>query len=277
MAVYAIGDVQGCYDELQSLLEHINFDKRKDQLWFAGDLVNRGPKSLEVLRFIHALGDTAKVVLGNHDLHLLAAYYGNNPVKLSKDLRDLLQARDCDELLAWLVRRPLILADHVLGFVLIHAGLPPQWDVAQALSCAQEVEAVLADDARRCDFFSAMYGDQPDRWSDTLGGVERLRFITNAFTRLRYCSADGTFYLDQKGPPGSQGKKGMPWFQVPERKSAQHRLLFGHWSTLGYRHEHNIWALDSGCLWGGSLTALQLDLDEPRAFSVPCAAHRKPK
>jgi len=277
VAVYVIGDVQGCYDELQLLLKHIKFKKTQDKLWFAGDLVNRGPKSLEVLRFVRALGQSAVVVLGNHDLHLLAAYYGNTSVKLSKDLRQVLAAPDCDALLSWLVQCPLMHADHSLGYALVHAGLPPQWDIPQALSCAAEVAAELADARRRQLFFAQMYGDQPDHWDTALGGIDRLRFITNALTRLRYCSAEGRFFLDQKGPLGSQSKHAIPWFQVPGRKSANCRLLFGHWSTLGYRHEDSVWALDSGCLWGGSLTALQIDCAEPRAFAVPCDAHRNPQ
>lgn len=275
MAVYAIGDLQGCYDELQALLKIIDFHPDRDRLWFTGDLVNRGPHSLEVLRFVKGLGDRAITVLGNHDLHLLAVAQGHTKYHRPKDtLRPVLEAADRDELLHWLRHRPLLHHDETLGFTLIHAGLPPQWDLAQAQACAHEVEAVL----RTGDYgkyLKKMYGNEPARWSDDLAGWKRLRFITNCFTRLRYCDAEGNLALEAKGAPGSQPPGYLPWFRVPHRASAGLRIVFGHWSTLGPCSDVGIYALDTGCLWGGALTALRLDGNKERV-SIPCPGARKP-
>lgn len=276
MATYVIGDVQGCFDELKLLLKRIRFSPAKDELWFAGDLVNRGPKSLEVLRFVKSLGDRAVSVLGNHDLHLLATVSTGGSFKRQSSLSPVLDATDCEELIEWLCRRPLMHADSCTGYCLVHAGLPPQWDLVQALACAQELEAVLADSVRREQFFSVMYGDEPDCWDEDLGGMDRLRFITNCFTRLRYCTADGKLVLDEKGPPGSQRDGAMPWFSVPGRKSASNKVLFGHWSMLGYHHEENTWALDTGCLWGGELSALRIDIEVPELYAVNCPQLKRP-
>lgn len=277
MAVYAIGDVQGCYDELQRLLERIDFDAGRDRLLFCGDLVNRGPLSLQVLRFVRSLGDRALTVLGNHDLHLLALANGAKARKGDDETLDaVLKASDRDELLDWLACCPLMHEEASLGYCVLHAGLPPQWDKAQALACAREVEQVLADPSARKRFLARMYGNKPDLWSDKLGGVDRLRFIVNCFTRLRYCDLAGKLGLREKGPPGSQSVGYLPWFKIPGRRSADIRILFGHWSTLGYLATDNVWALDSGCLWGGSLTAVRIDAGDPRPVHHRCQGARRP-
>lgn len=276
MATYAIGDIQGCYDELRRLLDAIGFDPLKDRLWCVGDLVNRGPDSLSVLRFIRALGPQAVVVLGNHDLHLLALAAGNPKHGKKSTLDEVLAAPDRDELIHWLRYRPVMHVSEKKGFALIHAGLPPQWDLAQAQACARELEGVLRGPDHR-EFLYAMYGNEPARWSADLTGIERLRFITNCFTRLRYCTTDGALRLNDKGALGSQPKGVLPWYAVPNRATARERIIFGHWSTLGYRNEHNTWSLDSGCLWGGSLTALRVHLRKRiKVFQLPCAGYVTP-
>lgn len=274
MAVYAIGDIQGCHRELQQLLALLKFDPARDRLWFAGDLVNRGPHSLEVLRFVRGLGDAALTVLGNHDLHLLAAVDHPARIKARDTLHAILDAPDREDLLDWLRRQPLLHHDAQLGFTLVHAGLPPQWDLAQAQACAHEVETVLRG-GEHAEFFTHMYGDAPDAWSPDLRGWDRLRFITNCLTRLRYCSSEGRLALAYKGAPGSQPPGLLPWFEVPRRRSRGLNILFGHWSTLGTRSDPGIYPLDSGCLWGGQLTALRLD-GEPHWVRVPCVGARMP-
>ncbi len=276
MAVYAIGDIQGCYDDLQNLLQHIDFDEKRDRLWFAGDLVNRGPKSLHTLRFIKSLGPAALTVLGNHDLHLLAAYNGNKKRLKEDGLKAILKAKDSDELCAWLQSQPLLHRDRTLGFTLIHAGLPPQWDIDQACQYAHEVETILRGSSA-ADYFKEMYGNEPRQWKKGLKGMERYRFITNCFTRMRYCDFRGRLALKEKGKPGSQRIGYYPWFKMPDRKTRSQRIIFGHWSTLGYLNQHNVWAIDSGCLWGGSLTALKLNGKQPQPIFQPCPGGLKPK
>jgi bis(5'-nucleosyl)-tetraphosphatase (symmetrical) len=274
MANYAIGDVQGCFGELQLLLEKIAFNPALDRLYFVGDIVNRGPKSLETLRFIKNLGDSAVTVLGNHDLHLLAVACGASKTKRRDTFGDILAAPDREELLDWLRTRPLLHSGD--KFYLIHAGLPPQWDMDTATRCAQEVEAVLRE-KNGGGFFDHMYGDLPNQWSETLEGWPRIRFITNCFTRLRYCDRNGVLDMKEKGGLGSQAAHLMPWFRVQGRRSEGATLIFGHWSTLGYHVENNCYCLDTGCLWGKDLTALRLSGDFAR-FSVPCLtnAHQIP-
>jgi len=276
MAVYAVGDIQGCFDELRMALDLVSFDAAVDRLWFVGDLVNRGPKSLETLRFVHALGDAAISVLGNHDLHLLAIASGNLK-KAGKDtLGDILEAPDREELLHWLRHRPLIHHDRHLDFALLHAGLPPQWTIEDAVSYAREVEAVLQS-SDHIEYFDEMYGNKPKSWSEAHQGMQRYRFITNCFTRLRFCTADGVLALKEKGPPGTQTKaEALPWFEHPHRASRDTRIVFGHWSTLGYLAKHNVWALDTGCLWGGALTMLRIDTDEPAPIHQPCEGAQDP-
>lgn len=274
MATFAVGDIQGCYDDLQRLLERIGFDPTEDVLWFTGDLVNRGPRSLETLRFVKGLGERAVCVLGNHDLHLLAVAASTAKLRKNDTLDAVLAARDGEELLSWLRHRPLIHHDEGLGYTLIHAGLPPQWDLAQAEACARELEAVLRGPGH-LDFFGHMYGDEPRRWSPGLRGMDRLRFIVNCYTRLRYCSVEGDLDLRSKGAPGSQPKGYLPWFAVPGRLSRELHLLFGHWSTVGEVRGENVHALDTGCVWGGMLTAMRLDGDGGGWYGVDCpGAHR---
>ena len=273
MAIYAIGDVQGCYTPLQELLTRLHFDPARDRLWFTGDLVNRGPQSLEVLRFVKGLGACAVCVLGNRDLHLLAVAAGTAKTKKRDTLDEILRAPDRDELLHWLRSRPLLYHDSDLGYTLIHAGLLPPWDLAQAQRLAQETEAVLRSD-RHQEFFHHMYGDLPDHWNENLRGFDRLRVIVNAFTRLRYCDLDGNMDLRPKGPPGSQPPDLLPWFRVPGRRSRGLKIVFGHWSALGLWQGDGIIGLDSGCLWGRTLSAVRLDADPVEFFSVDCEPYQ---
>jgi len=276
MATYAIGDIQGCYDELRRLLDHIEFDPAVDKLWCVGDLVNRGPGSLAVLRWFKALGEQAVVVLGNHDLHLLALAAGNTRHAKQHTMDDVLAAPDRDELLHWLRHRPLLHYSDHKRFAMVHAGLPPQWDLPQARACAAELEVELRGHGYR-DFLHAMYGNEPDLWSADLRGVDRLRFITNCFTRLRYCTADGRLLLDENSLPGAQPEHALPWYKVPGRASRETRIVFGHWSTLGYAAEHNVWALDTGCVWGGRLTAVGIRRKRPiKVYDLDCPAYQTP-
>ncbi len=275
MAVYAIGDIQGCLDELLALLEAIRFDPDEDRLWFVGDLVNRGPQSLETLRFVRDLGERAITVLGNHDLHLLALAAGNHRFQDSDDLRPVLEAPDRDELIHWLRHRPLLHHDPELAFTMVHAGLPPQWDLATAIACAREVEAVIQG-PDHVDFFDRMYGNKPNRWDPALEGMDRWRFITNCFTRLRFVTRKGKLKLKLKGSPGGQKKKYLPWFLHPHRRTRDQRIVFGHWSTLGYSVAENTWGIDTGCLWGGRLTALRLDLATPAPTWLDCPGRQDP-
>jgi bis(5'-nucleosyl)-tetraphosphatase (symmetrical) len=265
---------------MRRLLERIAFDPGKDRLWFVGDLVNRGPDSLAVLRFVKALGDQAVVVLGNHDLHLLARAEGptREVMKDKKDnLGDILGAPDRDDLLAWLRHRPLVHHDPDKCFTMVHAGFPPQWDPPLALACAQELESALRGPDYR-GFLHAMYGDEPAVWSPDLAGMERLRFITNCLTRMRYCDPFGRLDLSAKGHPGTQPAGTLPWFRIPWRATRGERIVFGHWSTLKWLAEDNVWSLDTGCLWGGHLTAIRIRKRQPiKRFEVACPTYRKPK
>jgi bis(5'-nucleosyl)-tetraphosphatase (symmetrical) len=274
MARFAIGDIQGCCDELKALLAKLNFSADRDQLWFVGDLVNRGPQSLETLRFVRALGENATVVLGNHDLHLLALAYGSKRKQKDGDtLAPVLDAPDRDQLLEWLLGRPLAVFDEPRGDFLVHAGLAPEWTPRFAAKLAREVEAILRDDART--LFDSMYGNKPDKWSEQLRGMDRLRFVINAFTRMRFCHADGTVDLKAKGAPGEQSQDLMPWFDVPSRLSFDVRVVCGHWSTLGLKRRKDLLALDTGCVWGGELTAVNLDV-EADPIQLQCKSHQLP-
>ncbi|CAN5376934.1 symmetrical bis(5'-nucleosyl)-tetraphosphatase [soil metagenome] len=270
MATYVIGDVQGCFDELQQLLQLINFEPKQDTLWFAGDLVNRGPKSLEVLRFIRNLKQRAVVVLGNHDLHLLAIINGKERFKTTDTINDILTATDVVELCQWLRHQPLLHHDPVLGYTMVHAGLAPQWDLTLAERCAAEVAAVMQGDLYQ-EFLTHMYGNEPKCWQNDLLGWERLRFITNCFTRIRFCDAAGNLDLINKGDTSFPGY--MPWFKVPNRKHKDLQICFGHWAALGAAQvEPGVFLLDSGCVWGNKLTAMRLE-DKSR-FSVPCRSYQ---
>jgi bis(5'-nucleosyl)-tetraphosphatase (symmetrical) len=275
MAVYAIGDLQGCYIELRELLDRLGYDRDEDRLWFVGDLVNRGPNSLECLRWVRDLGERAVVVLGNHDLHLLAVAAAlGRKAKPTDTLDPILGAPDCDQLLDWLRTRPLLHHDAALGYTMVHAGLPPQWDLATATLCAREVEQALRGPGHQA-FLKDMYGDQPDLWSDGLTGMARLRFSVNALTRMRFCTAEGRLELKAKGAPHTASAELLPWFALRERKSAQLHLIFGHWSTLGEAEGFGVYPLDTGCVWGGKLTALRLDGDGGWT-AIPCKGARKP-
>lgn len=266
MATYALGDIQGCYDELRALLAHVRFNPGADKLWFVGDLVNRGPKSLEVLRFVRALGDSAVVVLGNHDLHLLTQLEGFERPRKDDTFQDVLEAPDAKALADWLRTRPMM---HVEGgFAMVHAGLLPQWSVEKALLLANEVEAALAAPGYR-EFLANLYGSRPDQWSDALTSWDRLRVIVNAMTRMRFCTAAGQMEFHAKGaepPPGF-----TPWYEA--RKGNEAFLLWGHWSALGLKITDRHAGLDSGCVWGGKLTALRLEDRQP--FQVGCAVYRE--
>ncbi len=277
MAVYAIGDVQGCYDGLRALLDKLKYDPGSDRLWFAGDLVNRGPQSLEVLRFVSAIPRVVSV-LGNHDLHCLAVASGQAPAKKNDTFEALFSAPDRDELLGWLRQRPLLHHDNELAATLVHAGLLPAWDLPKATRLAREAEHAIARSGKN-DLFTHMYGDTPDHWRDDLEGWARLRVIINAFTRLRYCRVDGRLDLRPKMAPGRQPDGLLPWFQVPDRLSKSNRIVFGHWSTLGVWNRDNVIGLDSGCLWGGQLTAVRIDgPGQPAEFTdVPCVQVLLPK
>ena len=262
MAHYAIGDLQGCHAEFMALLERLRFDPARDRLWLTGDLVNRGPASLAVLRDVRAIGARATVVLGNHDLHLLAMAYAPAIVRRrERELEQVLDAPDAAELLAWLLSCPMLHREPPIEWTLLHAGLPPQWSLAQAESCAREVEQALR--AHPGEFLASMYGDEPDRWSPSLAAADRLRFSVNCLTRLRFVDADGRLLLAHKGtiteaPPGA-----IPWFRHPARRTRGDAIVFGHWSAVGYVAEPGLRGLDTGCVWGGSLCAIRLDREEP--------------
>lgn len=269
MAIYAIGDLQGCLDPLQRLLERVRFDPSRDQLWFCGDLINRGPQSLETLRFVRDLGERAITVLGNHDLNLLAVAHAVRPLKRSDTLAPILEAPDRAELLDWLRWRPLLHHDPKLRFTLVHAGIPPDWDLAEALALAAECEAQLRGE-RWIELLGEMYGNQPDRWNPALQGWDRYRYILNGFTRMRYCDPSGRLDFRDNGPLGTQQPGYLPWFKLPQRRSRRLRILFGHWAALGHFRGSGLFALDSGCVWGQRLTALRLDHPFNPAFSVSC-------
>lgn len=256
MAVWAIGDVQGCYGALNALLQEIGFNASRDRLWFVGDLVNRGPQSLEVMRLVRGLGEAATVVLGNHDLHLAMLADGHGVHHGEDTLGPVLAAPDRDELLGWLRAQPLM---HVEGeYALVHAGLLPTWTVGEARELAAQVEAALQADNYRM-FLANMRGSEPRSWDESLTGWPRLRVIVNALTRLRFCTPDGIMEFRHKGVPQHPPEGFLPWFRVPQRRSADHTIIFGHWSALGLLCEPNLAGLDSGCLWGGALTALRLE------------------
>jgi bis(5'-nucleosyl)-tetraphosphatase (symmetrical) len=278
MAVYAIGDIQGCYDELRELLTHIKFKSDRDQLWFCGDIVNRGPKSLKTLRFIRSLEDNANTVLGNHDLHLLATAYDHRKPGRKDTLDKILLAKDSEQLLDWLRHRPLVIHDEKKDVTLFHAGIHPAWNIKKTLKLANEVEQILQSD-RHIYFYKNMYGDKPASWNDSLSGWPRYRFITNILTRLRYCDIHGRPALNAKGAPGSQAKHLMPWYEVPNRKTRNDTLIFGHWSTLphaGRKPVNNTYAIDSGCLWGGYLTAMKVGKNKVKYTRMNCPGAQKP-
>ena len=277
MSTYAIGDVQGCYDELRSLLRVCGFDSSRDRLWFVGDLVNRGPRSLDVLRFVADLGERARVVLGNHDLHLIASARGTRGLRGKDTFHDVLDAADGEALVDWLRARQLVHHDPERGCVMVHAGIAPAWTIDDALGHGAELaRALRAPDHPR--LLAGMYGNEPDAWRDSLGGIERLRFITNAFTRMRYCRADGRLDFAETRPPGDQDPALTPWYTQRGGDADRVRIVFGHWATLQLRtalpRNLHVRHVDTGCVWGGSLTALRLEDD--REFSVGCEGVASP-
>jgi bis(5'-nucleosyl)-tetraphosphatase (symmetrical) len=258
MAIYAVGDLQGCYSEFVALLDFVHFKPKKDELWLAGDIVNRGPDSLSCLRLAKKLN--AKVVLGNHDLHLLACYYSKHLLKKKDTLADIFEAKDCEELMEWLRRQPLLRVDEERGFVMSHAGLPHIWGLAEAKAKAQEVESVLSGtdlDALTL-YFEHMYGNTPAMWSEGLQGVERLRVITNYFTRMRFIDASGALDFKAKQGVATSPSGYQPWFEFKQKQ--KFRIVFGHWAALeGKTSDDQFQAIDTGCVWGGPLTALNLE------------------
>ena len=273
MATYVIGDLQGCLTPLVQLLEQINYQPQLDKLWFAGDLINRGEESLETLRFIKSLGSNATIVLGNHDLHLLAVSHGYGKLKRGDTLAEILTASDRDDLMNWLRQQPLFHYDEQLNTVMTHAGIPPCWDLAKTQSLAKEVETKLKSDSVD-DFFATMYGNTPDTWSDELTGLDRLRAITNYLTRMRFCDENSKLDLKSKEGINTAEKGFAPWFNYPSKVPEDCHIVFGHWAALeGKTQLERIHALDTGCVWGGSLTALRLE--DKQRFSTPCTLNRK--
>ena len=268
MATYAIGDVQGCHDPLRRLLDKLKFDPGRDRLWFCGDLVNRGGQSLEVLRLVRSLDAVSTVVLGNHDLSLLtiAERKEADQRKVNPDLQRVLFAEDREPLVSWLRHRKMMHVDPALGYALVHAGLAPKWTIALAQKRAREVETRLRGKNHR-KLMRQMYGNKPAAWSPKLEGMDRLRAIINVMTRLRYCDVRGRIAFDEKGPPGTQTPGLYPWFEVPGQVRRELRIVTGHWSTLGLLIGMGVYGIDTGCVWGGKLTALELG-PEPRVIQV---------
>ncbi len=269
MATYAIGDLQGAYAPLMRLVDELAFEAAHDRLWLVGDLVNRGPDSLATLRWVHAHRDVITTVLGNHDLHLLARAADPQRRMGRDNLQPVLDAPDAGELIDWLRTRPLIYHDPALDAVLVHAGIPPGWDLETAAREARAVEAVLSGPEWR-DLMAVLYGDQPDRWSPALSGYNRLRFTINALTRMRFCRADGSLDMKAKGPPAHGPAGRVPWFEHPDACWGRTRVVFGHWSALGLEQRPNLLALDTGCCWGRALSAARLDAPDLPVTRVRC-------
>ncbi|KEF30771.1 Bis(5'-nucleosyl)-tetraphosphatase, symmetrical [Marinobacter nitratireducens] len=260
MTDYAIGDIQGCYLRLLEVLERVDFSPSRDRLWVAGDLINRGPSSLDTLRYLSGLGDSAVVVLGNHDLHLLAVALGGHQVRKKDTFSDILEAPDHDELIAWLRQQNLCIHDPERNLVMAHAGIPHIWSIDQGVACAREVEAVIRG-PEATEYFSHMYGNEPARWDDNLAGMDRWRIITNYFTRMRFIAEDGTLELATKESADHAPGGFAPWFQFARRDTA--RVVFGHWAALeGQTGNDQFVGLDTGCVWGGALTIMNLDTGE---------------
>jgi bis(5'-nucleosyl)-tetraphosphatase (symmetrical) len=268
MALYAIGDIQGCASAFDALLRKLRFRPSRDRLWLVGDLVNRGPDSLAVLRRVIGLGRSVTCVLGNHDLHLLATVAGRRDLSPADTFGEVLGAPDADDLIDWLRRRPLMHYDAHARRLLVHAGIPPSWTVAQAREQARDVEALLRGRRWRAAL-RTMYGNEPSEWSRKLDREEKRRYTINALTRMRYCDKRGRLDLKESGPPGSQPKGLMPWFDAPERRARGVHIVFGHWAALGLMRRSDVTALDSGCVWGNCLTAVRLG-KPGRAVRVNC-------
>lgn len=272
MAVYAIGDVQGCYTPLRQLLDKLKFDPSTDTLWFTGDLVNRGPESLQTLRFIHSLGDRAVCVLGNHDLHLIASYYNARHKRGKRDtLDETLAADDAEELIEWLQHRPILHHDKKLNATMVHAGIPAQWDIRQARRQARKTETVLRGPQAR-KLLLKSYAYTPQKWSRKLTKWERRCYSIGAFTRMRFVYPNGKLEMAHKGSPGSQSRKTIPWFDAPHaRWRGESRIVFGHWATLGVHQDKHVLGLDGGCVWGGTLVAATITRKEIKYTEVMCS------
>lgn len=263
MAVYAVGDLQGCLQPLQQLLDQVNFDPANDQLWLVGDLVNRGPQSLQTLRFLYGIRQSLVITLGNHDLHLLACAKHPHLLKRKDTIAEILAAEDAPQLLSWLSQQKLMHYDSQLNICMSHAGIPPQWSLSQALELAAEVEQVLCDEQHATEFFAQMYGNEPALWSDELTGMARLRLITNYFTRMRFCRANGQLNLDNKLGPKHAPEGFAPWFTHQSKILTTSKIIFGHWAALKGRTNHpSAIGLDTGCVWGSKLTLYNLHSGE---------------
>ena len=278
MATYVIGDLQGCFDELQGLLKQIDYEPKDDQLWFVGDIVNRGPKSLECLRFVKKLQESGRgaMVLGNHDFHLLASYAGLEKLQSKSDtLQDILKAKDAKVLMDWLRFQPLMISHPVYDAVMVHAGIPPQWSIREAQTYAQEIEPYLQSEDWQTFVTQNLFGSEPDEWDDALEGWNRIRYIANAFVRMRYCDYRGQLDFKLKSAPDKTTGPFQPWFVHNNRKNKTHEIFFGHWSTLGAIDAYSIHSTDTGCLWGGMLTAYCIETKQRHTFK--CAQNCKPK
>lgn len=281
MSTYVIGDLQGCFDELLELLDAIDYDIAKDHLWFVGDIVNRGPKSLDCLKFVKQLNQQGKadMVLGNHDFHLLAAYSGLDKfVSKSDTLKPILENEEVDDLIDWLRQQPLMVSHPIYHAVMVHAGIPPQWSIKEAKGYAKEVEAQLARDDWQDFLVNHLFGSEPDTWQSGLTGYDRLRYIVNAFARMRYCRADGKLEFKLKSAPQDNQtteSEYQPWFIFPNRKNKDYDIFFGHWSTLGAIDAYQVHATDTGCLWGGKMTAYCIE--SKQRYTIDCQQSCKPK
>lgn len=258
MAIFAIGDIQGCVMPLEQLLGRIGFEPTTDQLWLTGDLINRGPNSLATLQLLRSFGNSVITVLGNHDLHFLAVASGVQKPRRGDTLATLLKSPDLGDIVDWLRARPLMHCDKSIKTILVHAGIYPGWSRKQAAALACEVESALQGE-NHVEFIRAMYGNRPSKWGSDLAPEDRFRFIVNTFTRMRYCDRKGNLNLAQKGPPGSQPNRYRPWYEHENMKCHSWRIVFGHWASLGCRQIGRFISLDSGCVWGGKMTAAQLD------------------
>ncbi len=261
MSVYAVGDIQGCYRELMELLERVEFNPRRDKLWVVGDIVNRGPDSKSALRFLFDNRKSVVNVLGNHDLHMLAIYFCKRKARSSDKLEPVFKARACDDWMQWLRHSPLLHHDKALDYTMVHAGIAPQWTLRKARSLAAEVEKALQGKAFTT-FLKSMYGNDPARWDNRLRGYDRLRCITNYFTRMRLVSRNGSLEFSYKGDARFSPKGYYPWFAHPHRKTALQRIVFGHWAALGGYIDAFNFGIDTGCVWGRHLTLLDLQTHE---------------
>jgi len=269
MTTFVIGDLHGCLDPLKQLLDKIQFNPGDDTLWFVGDLINRGPQSLETLRFVKSLGDSAITVLGNHDLHLLGVMHGVRSVSTKDTLDDILNANDLDEITDWLRRRPLLHHDADLQVTMVHAGIHPKWNLKTAMELAVEVETVLRHDQIE-ERLPRLFGNKPCKWSKKLGKWDRRRFALNVFTRMRYCTSEGKLDFSSTAAPAKAPKSLVPWYKVAERKTIPGRIVFGHWSSHPAYAVSNVVPMDRGCVWGGALTALELE--SGNSLTADCAA-----